>query len=950
MSRYFRIGWLVPLLALMGSRLLSPAEAASPSKADRRVQVTEEGVLVEWTIPGFEVREAVDGTAIAYIPGYELTSQSGMPQIPMDAALLALPPGAEPSLDVLHIDETETAIPGQLVVTGQPGGVLRNSQGQAIGGAYVPASQPDTVPQDPLELKILGVMRGVRLARLAFYPLRPQGESLRLTHSLQVFVHYNAPPTGLLPVKSSGDPVISALREVVINPEHVQPVASNLLSQPLFPPEMREEHRVAIEVEQTGLTEVTYQALLEAGYPVDQINPYQLHLKRGATPIAYEWDGDIDDAFEPGERLLFFAEPRFSRWTGSDVYFLGQATAPGMHMESRSANPAGLPAAQPQIETLMEQNTRYTPDCYCAPLPTGRDGDRWVWDDLKIPTHPTGEYEFFLPDVDQTLEASLTVWLIGYTDLTDQPDHRVTVELNGVSLGAIEWDGKQAVQGEFPLSPGTLQAGQNTLVISLPGLPGISVEGAWLDAFSLSYAFTGAFSGQNLLFSGEDTQHSYSINLSSIVGVRAYDISDPTDPLRLNDLDTSVPDTVRLGDPPTSGVRQYWVTSETGILSPMSLRLASHLTVGGKSAGGEYVIISPQAFIPALGDLVKLHENQGYTVLVEDVQAIYDNFGDGRPDPAAIRAYLANGYLNWAIRPIYVLLAGDGTSDPRHYNPNSSDTYIPPYLEDVDPWAGETAADNRYVTVDGSDVLPDLLIGRLPGNSPAEIRTMVSKIVQYSALSRPLHWDALSAYIADDPDGAGNFPALAEAVIYHSPTPPLAPRRLYFDPLKISPEQFQSSLRDTWNRGTAMMLYAGHASIHQWAVERFLHLEDVSQLSNGERLPVLLEMTCFTASFQVPGYPTLDESLLRHPNGGVIAAWGSTGLGISTGHKWLAQGFAGEVFQEGASLGSATLAGKLSLLEEHPYYLDLIDTFILLGDPAMDLLHSDYEFIPSIQH
>jgi hypothetical protein len=315
-----------------------------------------------------------------------------------------------------------------------------------------------------------------------------------------------------------------------------------------------------------------------------------------------------------------------------------------------------------------------------------------------------------------------------------------------------------SIQEEFLVSSGTLHAGENTLSLSLPGLTGLSVEGTWIDAFSLRFASNGISSSQNLLFSGEDTQHSYTIKLNSMEGLRAYDVSDPANPLRLSDLDTSIPDTVQLGDSSTSGTQQYWMTSETGILSPLSLRLISPLTAGGKSAGAEYVIVTPKAFIPALGDLVMLRKGQGYHVLVEDVQAIYDNFGDGRPDPAAILAYLANGYMNWAIRPIYVLLAGDGTSDPRHYNPTSSDTYIPPYLEDVDPWAGETAADNRYVTVDGSDNLPDLLIGRLPGNSLAEMHTLVSSRPLFH-LIRAVALEGVAAYIADDPDGAGNFPS-----------------------------------------------------------------------------------------------------------------------------------------------------------------------------------------------
>ena len=44
---------------------------------------------------------------------------------------------------------------------------------------------------------------------------------------------------------------------------------------------------------------------------------------------------------------------------------------------------------------------------------------------------------------------------------------------------------------------------------------------------------------------------------------------------------------------------------------------------------------------------------------------------------------------------------------------------IPPYLDNLDPWIGETAADNRFVTVDGpNDILPDMHMGRIPAQTP----------------------------------------------------------------------------------------------------------------------------------------------------------------------------------------------------------------------------------------
>jgi hypothetical protein len=337
--------------------------------------------------------------------------------------------------------------------------------------------------------------------------------------------------------------------------------------------------------------------------------------------------------------------------------------------------------------------------------------------------------------------------------------------------------------------------------------------------------------------------------------------------------------------------------------------------------------------------LISLRQSQGLKVVIEDIQAIYDSFGDGRPEPEAVHAYLSHAYANWNLPPTYVLLVGDGTSDPKGYLDSSSATFIPPYLADVDPWAGETASDNRFVTLVGGDNLPDMLIGRLPVNSLTEAQTVVEKIVQYETNPTEGNWSARALVVADNADPAGHFPALSESLITGFIMPPRQVNRLYYQPSSNTAADVRQGLLQGWNAGSSLIMFTGHASIHQWGAEKFFHLDDIATLNNESRLPILLEMTCFTGSFQSPGFSTLDETLLRHPDGGAVAAWGPTGLGVATGHAPLAEGFLHSLLEESqADLGTAILAGKINLANRHPYYGDLIDTFTLLGDPATRLI------------
>jgi hypothetical protein len=683
--------------------------------------------------------------------------------------------------------------------------------------------------------------------------------------------------------------------------------------------------KVLIDVATPGLMAVTYAALSSTGFPLG--DPALLGLSRDGVTVPMEWEGDGDAVFEPGERLVFVAAPRFSRWTRTDTYILAAASTPAPRMSQRPSAPAGQPAGIAWADLVVEENRIYTPDCLCAPLPAGRDGDRWTWQALTRPGAAGFTHALSLAALDVTRPATLTVWAIGFTSLAASPDHRLRVGLNGATLGQMDWDGKTAITATLPVMPGQLGVGANSFSFDLSSLPGVSVDGAWLDALSVRYALSGASAGNSVHFSGQAGLWDYSVTLAAPGDVRAYDVTNPEYPVRLTGLVVTGAQ-VRLGG--SGDPHRYLAVNAAGIQAPVSLRLAEPLP---EVAGADYVIVTPSAFAPSLADLVSLRRQQGLSVAVVPLEAIYAAAG-GRPTPEAIWDFLQRAYATWHPRPTYVLLVGDGTFDPKRYRDNSLPTQLPPYLAEVDPWAGETASDNRYVTVDGADNLPDMLVGRLPANNLAELQAMVAKVVANESSAYSTGWNAAAVFVADDADPAGDHPtqsrALAEAwiagpffalpIVYAPPATPITATR--------------QAVLSAWNAGAGLVVYTGHASTHQWAAEALFHDSAVAGLANWGRLPLLLELTCLSGSFHVPGLETLDEALVRHPGGGALAALAPTGLGVSTGHDALANGFLEAIYVDGQNLGQAALAGKLNVAASRPFAIDLVDTFGLLGDPA----------------
>ena len=965
---------------LIGLWLL-PAGAAPPLP-----ESPPDGLVVEWAPPRPDFRPLPDGSVELVAEGYEIDGRPGALRLPFTSALVAIPPGTSPSLRVLSAQTTVVSLPAPLAVAPEPVGVIRDEDGRPVGPAFAPASRALPPPSAPVVLEEVGTVRGVRLARLTFYPALPEGDRLRFYRHIRVEIRFSGEKWSGL---TGDDPILARVRRAVLNPQDAlvaqdlsRPVAqdsscspqdksyatanvaqdlSRTVAQDLSCSPQDKSYATAdvaqdlsclpmggprqafLEVSRPGFYRVTYAQLAPLG--LTSANPHHLHLFQGTKEIAYEWEGDEDNLFEDGESLLFYAEPRFSRWTRGDVYRLVVGDTPGLRMTARSADPSGLPVGIPWVEQIFEENRIYTPDTLTSGIPPGRDGDRWTWDYRVGPATTPVTYPFSLSAVDSVRPATLTLWLIGYT----AGGHRWAAQANGASIGEAVWSGKTAVTVTLAIPTGVLRDGANALSLR-PVLTG----GAWLDAFAIRYARGLQSAGSAVTFEGSPSA-AHTVTLAASGPYRAHDVTDPLRPVRLTGFQVAG-QRITLGGPSGGGPRRYHVAAEGAIRAPDRVRAQEDLwgfRAAGGATGADYLIITHPAFAEAIGPLADLRRSQGLTVAVVNVLGIYDAYGDGRPDPEAIRRFIADAYANWSPRPVYVLLVGDGSFDPKRYRAESPPTYIPPYLLEVGPAGGETAADNRYACVDGDDNLPDLLLGRLPVRSADEARAIVQKIVDYETRPLPGGWNASVLLVADDPDAAGDFPAISDSAAAYV-TAPFTTTRRYCAGSNSSQSDcpdtegaaIHSAILNDWNRGTLLVQYTGHSSWQQWAAERFFHLDDLPALHNSRRLPVLVEATCFTSAFHRPE-PTLDEELVTRPDAGAVAAWGPTGLGASPGHQRLAAGFFRAVFSDTVgTVGEATLAGKLNLLGA-PVGSDLLDTYVLLGDPA---LHWNRTLIPWTAH
>ncbi len=185
-----------------------------------------------------------------------------------------------------------------------------------------------------------------------------------------------------------------------------------------------------------------------------------------------------------------------------------------------------------------------------------------------------------------------------------------------------------------------------------------------------------------------------------------------------------------------------------------------------------------------------------------------------------------------------------------------------------------------------------------------------------------------------------------------------AAKRVYYDPYPqvsdpqgvepwriANPYTAWSDVLADLNAGAGLVTYNGHSHHWQWAstdpsaAKGYLFsLYDTDLLSNYDALFISLSMTCYTAQFTKPAISgtTFDERMFLNPQGGAVAVWGPAGLSVATGHANLQHGFYNALWAAPpmkAHLGELVAAGYDDLRQNNACCQDMLQTFLLLGDP-----------------
>lgn len=759
-----------------------------------------------------------------------------------------------------------------------------------------------------------------------------------------------------------------------------------LLAAMLLPPAVGDAQaaatlRLRIGVTADGIVQIGPADLTAAGVDPAAVDPRTFAMSSSGRAVAIRVTGEADGSFDPQDRLLFFGQ-KFrgaqmeEKYTDEQVYWLDIGGAAGPRIASIDAAPQG--DLTPPVDFPATVHAEESLEWWTLHTLTLDTQDSWFWARLRPPIAAgsaiTVSLPYTVPHPAPDTAASFRLEEISRAYTGPNPDHRTTIAFNGRSIVDQTWSDKQRRVFVATLPAGLLAHGANEVQVGAWTMPGNVRDDVYANYWTVDYRrLFRAWEGR-LDFTAETSgAQEYSIQGWKTSQVLVWNVSDPHQPINLDAAavvgnnrvflplifgrtaplapnaqaggaaNGAVALGLRFRAEDQAGAR-YWLQETPTFRSPASLRVRPDTGLRNPAGGADAVIAGPAILRPASERLAEWHRANGRRALVVDLRDVYDEFNDGILHPSAVPAMLAWAAAHWeGAAPAYLTLMGDGDWNLKGFNPTvypPGPNYAPPYLAWVDPWQGEVPADALYGDLDG-DLVPEVAVGRLAVNTLAEANTVVDKIVTYDQTARSAAWQRRALFIADNADSAGDFPAVSDAIIATHLPSDLVVQRAYLpnNPTQGDLEAAHTAISQALQSGAWLVQYTGHGATNQWTGEGIWRTSDVSGLTNGAKLPVVMTFDCLDGYFAHPD-PTLDslaETMQRHAGGGSIAAISASGLGITNDQLNFRIFLMDVLFQDGVrELGQALTIAKRQYYQVFgPNYQ--IQTMTLFGDPALRL-------------
>ena len=325
----------------------------------------------------------------------------------------------------------------------------------------------------------------------------------------------------------------------------------------------------------------------------------------------------------------------------------------------------------------------------------------------------------------------------------------------------------------------------------------------------------------------------------------------------------------------------------------------------------EYVFVTVDANLGAIMPLVEFYQSIGYETAVETFAT--------SATPSEIKDVIDDHYDTGVTR--FTLIAGDFDALP-------SFNY------------GSFVGDYYYSCITGSDLFPEIAVGRLTGNS-AQITTQVMKIIDgyyrydFDLANTPGIIPSTGVLAAHQEDYPDKYTACCNEIAAASYAVNMSFWKIY------PPEGGTSTMVEEWfNNGVGSVGYRGHAFVLYWSWNPGWSKTNIQALTNTF-MPPVWNIACYSGQYQTSA-ECLAESFAWDDNGasGNLAA--TYPSFTEANHSYMKQIYLGLYNNGNYNVGETLNDAAVWIIVNHGSSgEDNAKMFIWFGDPAMEIFTND---------
>ncbi len=733
-----------------------------------------------------------------------------------------------------------------------------------------------------------------------------------------------------------------------------------------------------IQIEHSGIYALNQAEIVAKQPGLADCASAELSLTNRGVEVPIRVLDGSDGKFDAGDRIEWLGQQLHGPMSWFDNYSITNAyqlsASAGAHARMRDES-AGSERGQAKLFRnlhLEQENMMIRLDQ--QQQKPGQEPDVWQWVKLTQADPAPFSTEFDLPDLAESgSDVAIGISFRGISNILaplKERDHRpddhiVDIRINGHLIKSLSWNGRDEFEQKLSVPLKDLKERSNQLVLSIPQRPlpwnesQIAIDVVMFNWIELGYPLQSRLGTDALPLQAAER---LPIELDWRGSGEA--------PALIGD------DGVRRPAFAADGRRVRYAAAQPGVtlypaattLSPVSSRATSAVDWRAPAQGFDYLIVSHASLIDAVRPLAEFHEKRGMKVALIDIADVYDEFNHGITHPQAVRNLVAYAKKNWPQpRPRFLLLVGDASFDIRNdtYNDlayakfaNSPQELVPGHFSGIPAtsydsgakrmagrnliptWQypsaeGQSASDNWFGAIDEGDYHPVVAVGRFPVVEPAEVTAIVNKTIDYLSKPRAGAWRRDVMFITDE---SLYFKKASDQIAGSISKQGFLADKIYASPDEADNLAHQSAIKDGLNEGQLLVHFIGHGGRYIWRTgppdlrknHDLFTLEDVSELNNSGRLPMVLSMTCYSAPFDNPTEDSIGERFLREADKGAIAVFAASWRNSPSTR--FSESLVKELLVPGATIGEGIVRAKKSIEDR-----TLVEMYNLLGDPAVVL-------------